>query len=562
MTISIETQMFCMDQNKLLELITRNRSIRSHFFNLDLSHQDLTNIFPEIGQLSELQHLDLSSNQLTSLPPDIGELSRLRYLDLSGNKLTSLPPEILRLTHLYKLNLSGNQLTSLPTEIGLFTSLDELNLSGNQLTSLPTEIGLLTELSKLNLGGNQFASLPTEIGLLTELSKLNLGGNQLKSLPESIWQLPKLSNLYLETNQLQNLPASIRDCVHLSILDLSNNPHLSIPPNILAEAEALDCLVITNEISKDCLLLEIIDKAARDGATRLSFFDRDLTDLPPEIGRLTNPIELDLSSNQLTCLPPEIGKLTNLIEIDLGYNQLKCLPPEIDRLSQLEVLRLEWNPLADVYTSIDLIDKGDLDGLKEILECGVDPNLSCRYDGITALGWSCCQNDLAAAQILIDFGANPNLIHQNGYSHYDSSSDEMKRLLVGSGFKFLWAWDLFASFDCLTGQNEINGVERVQMQNTGKNFKLEYKLYEFPPSAGEVRIEVDPDILSLTLKDPQARNGVYEINLPESQLLTLGIQTINFKGKVRVRLCDIDIPNFESGSAKWRSAEWIANPLP
>ncbi|MGK7930025.1 MAG: leucine-rich repeat domain-containing protein [Microcystaceae cyanobacterium] len=64
---------------------------------LDLSNKQLSELPPEIAQLSRLQTLYLGNNKLSKLPPEIAQLSRLQYLDLSNNKLP-IPPEILEKT--------------------------------------------------------------------------------------------------------------------------------------------------------------------------------------------------------------------------------------------------------------------------------------------------------------------------------------------------------------------------------------------------------------------------------------------------------------------------------
>ena len=70
--------------------------------------------------------------------------------------------------------------------------------------------------------------------------------------------------------------------------------------------------------------------------------------IPPEIGKLTALLELQLGSNDLTgSLPPEIGNLTNLGGIGLGGNSLSGpIPPEIGNLTNLERLDLVNNSLS------------------------------------------------------------------------------------------------------------------------------------------------------------------------------------------------------------------------
>ena len=157
--------------------------------SLDLSDNELTELPPEIGQLSNLTELDLAYNQLTSLPPTIAQLTNLTELNLSGNQLTTLPPEISQLTHLKKLMLGdvfgGNQLTSLPPTISQLNNLTVLGLGGNQLIVLPSNIEHLN-LTTLDLRWNQLNTLPPEIGYLTHLQKLYLDGNPLLSMPPEI----------------------------------------------------------------------------------------------------------------------------------------------------------------------------------------------------------------------------------------------------------------------------------------------------------------------------------------------------------------------------------------
>src|SRR6266516_2542947 len=77
--------------------------------------------------------------------------NRLIKLGLSGLALTQLPPELWQLTNLQELVLVENQLSQLPSEIGQLTNLQEFSLYQNQLSQLPSELWQLTNLQKLYL---------------------------------------------------------------------------------------------------------------------------------------------------------------------------------------------------------------------------------------------------------------------------------------------------------------------------------------------------------------------------------------------------------------------------
>ncbi len=128
----------------------------NRLIKLGLSGLALTQLPPELWQLTNLQEIYLDNNQLSQLPPDIGKLTNLQELKLGKNLLSQLPPELWRLTNLKKLYLNYNQLDEIPPEIGQLTNLQELDLSNTKLKRLPTAIGQLTNLQTLNV-----AAVPT-----------------------------------------------------------------------------------------------------------------------------------------------------------------------------------------------------------------------------------------------------------------------------------------------------------------------------------------------------------------------------------------------------------------
>jgi internalin A len=98
----------------------------------------------------------------------------------------------------------------------------------------------------------------------------------------------------------------------------------------------------------DPQLLHAIEDAVTLGATQLDLSYRELTELPPEIGRLDKVVALDLCGNDLVALPPEIGALKRLAELDVRHNRLVALPPEVGALESLRSLDLRGNRLTSL----------------------------------------------------------------------------------------------------------------------------------------------------------------------------------------------------------------------
>ncbi len=114
-------------------------------------------------------------------------------------------------------------------------------------------------------------------------------------------------------------------------------------------------------------LLAVIEKAKQSGQTTLNLSSKQITEIPEEIGQLTNLTSLDLHNNQLTALPESIAQLTNLTSLDLKSNQLTTLPASIAQLTKLTFLDLYGIQLKMLPESI-----GQLTKLTEL-------NLSANY---------------------------------------------------------------------------------------------------------------------------------------------------------------------------------------
>ncbi|MEQ9485810.1 leucine-rich repeat domain-containing protein [Coleofasciculus sp. F4-SAH-05] len=141
-------------------------------------------------------------------------------------------------------------------------------------------------------------------------------------------------------------------------------------------------------------LVEIIDKAAREGVTQLDLSGKGITEIPECIGQLTNLKWLYLSKNKITNIPKCIGQLNNLkwLFLDgnkitnihdltgqlnnlkwlfLGGNQITEIPECIAQLTNLQKLDLDNNPLNPVVKSAY---QSGLDELKAYLRSIQQPD--------------------------------------------------------------------------------------------------------------------------------------------------------------------------------------------
>jgi internalin A len=99
-------------------------------------------------------------------------------------------------------------------------------------------------------------------------------------------------------------------------------------------------------------LLAVIEEAKQSGQTSLGLSRKQISELPEEIGQLTNLTALDLSANLLSTLPESIGQLTNLTALSLQNNRLTALPDSIGQLTNLTTLNLWHNQLNSLPESI------------------------------------------------------------------------------------------------------------------------------------------------------------------------------------------------------------------
>ncbi|XP_056439129.1 leucine-rich repeat-containing protein 69 isoform X3 [Gadus chalcogrammus] len=194
-------------QNNLIRALPEDLTSLYNLTELHLSNNAFGEIPSVLGHIKWLKKLYLSGNRITALSPLVcAGLGNLVVLNLNHNKIQHLPPEIKSLAKLERLTMTDNKLEALPPEFGQLSNLIQLNLSRNHLSWLPGELYSCRELTRLYVARNRIKVLPVGIRALAKLNTLDVAGNKLSMFPVEFHMLP-LQELYCEGNQfVQQLP--------------------------------------------------------------------------------------------------------------------------------------------------------------------------------------------------------------------------------------------------------------------------------------------------------------------------------------------------------------------
>jgi len=95
-----------------------------------------------------------------------------------------------------------------------------------------------------------------------------------------------------------------------------------------------------------------IERARRDGATKLDLNRMGLTEVPEAIGQLRQLQLLYLRNNSLSSLPEAIGQLGQLRYIYLDNNKISSLPAALLQLGQLRYIYLDNNGISSLPKEI------------------------------------------------------------------------------------------------------------------------------------------------------------------------------------------------------------------
>ncbi|AYO09776.1 protein kinase [Vibrio campbellii] len=185
----------------------------------------------QTGQLVGIKQLKLAEG-LTEFPMEILELAEtLEVLDLSGNALSDLPPELEQLTKLKIIFASNNRFTHLPEVLGKLPNLEMVGFKTNKI-KMVSEASLPSQLRWLILTDNEIEVLPNSLGERPRLRKLALAGNCIKQLPNSMENLVNLELIRLSANQLEHFPDVLMKLPKLAWFAFAGNPFCKHPSSL------------------------------------------------------------------------------------------------------------------------------------------------------------------------------------------------------------------------------------------------------------------------------------------------------------------------------------------
>ncbi len=312
------------------------------------------------GCVTELQLSDEGING--NIPPELGNLSSLTKLDFNENALTgTIPAALSSLSNLVELDLGDNNLVGqIPPELGIMLNLTYLNLCENALTGqIPPELGLLSNLQNLLLLQNQLTgSIPAELADLDSLQYLSISSNQLSGCYpvelEAWCAIPEIDNYKI--NSGNNFDANWEDfcstgagsCISdffchkndsialVALYNTSDGANWSIPWDLTQAMDTWNGVSLNENGCVSTLDIQGI------GLT---------STIPPELGKLSQLTNLNLSNNQFAgSIPETFGDLDNLVALHLHNNNLTgSLPASLGNMDELRILSIFNNQLSDCY---------------------------------------------------------------------------------------------------------------------------------------------------------------------------------------------------------------------
>ena len=205
---------------------------------------------------------------------------------------------------------------------------------------------VFARLEAIDLHGNCLRSLPIGFRRLERLASLNLARNQLpKDVLEIVCQIQTLRELRLGMNALQGPLSGTLCCLQaLEILDIHDNSISELPPD-MSKLSSLKVLNVSgNSLSKlpfeAINMLPLVELDASNNRLSGSL-------LPSPISRVSTLRKLDVAGNALSSLSDTSVDFTALQTINVSNNRLIALP-SVETWKELSSFLMNNNQLSSL----------------------------------------------------------------------------------------------------------------------------------------------------------------------------------------------------------------------
>ncbi|KPI39103.1 Leucine-rich repeat-containing protein 40 [Cyphellophora attinorum] len=328
--------------------------------DLDISHNDFSDLGPAFCALASLQSCSISGNSIRSVP-DMSGLRSLTTFLAASNKLEHIPESLHSLsTKLKHVDLSNNAIKTVQPELAAMDELTSLNLDGNPLR----QRNLLT-MSTTELKVHMQKRLDDQPSVFSDDQAEHIAKAPMRSATQPLYKIVNgvldLSNRSLTSVSPSSIDfASKAQVVHT--LRLSNNDLSALPtellqhPSIANHLQSLDISHNAKLHSSNYLTSRLCLPALRSlyvvstGLTALDAFTANL--VAPEL------IELNISCHRISGPIPNIRayfpKCRLLLASDNWFSSVTA-----EDIRGLEVLDIRNNQIDSLPVDIGLLGNHD-----------------------------------------------------------------------------------------------------------------------------------------------------------------------------------------------------------
>jgi Leucine-rich repeat (LRR) protein len=338
----------------------------SSLIHLDLSHNRIEVIHPEIGNMTMLRAIILSGNPIEMLPIDIGYATSLTSIDLDFDKLKIPAPAVCA-------NGADSVMAWFKSLCGMRATRDG-DLNARDIDHLPIEVCFVTSLTKLDVSNNDISYLHPEVSSLVNLQIFHANNNCIKYLPDSIYTLSNMVDINLDNNDLERLPDEFGSLVSLTNISIRNNKLKTLPPTIGNCREAITFFANQNQLT---VLPFSFGNMVKLQELRLHY--NHLSYLPWSMKQMTCVTVLLMNQNNFSLFPEPACYMCSVTHANFSQNMIKLIPFEVGNMSSLSSLDLSDNPGLEELP----LYLGDITQLKILtIECGAlkmpAPEVLCK----------------------------------------------------------------------------------------------------------------------------------------------------------------------------------------